>query len=355
MDSNVDSTKRQLDTIMYMASLASRPKEIDPILDTVRAVTASLPPGGQLTPAQQQSLKEVERRLAIYLTRDEPLRVFTLATLQERIEARFAKGASLRSLRAMLAVILLATAAIGAVLLVLPLDLPRQTRFQMVGSTVFGILPAGAAIFFYTALKTFKPALQKAYRLICLGMLIFGVSLLDQPILDYYHVRESPYGAFAIAIPMLVAFGMIYQGVRQYAQVAGLRGRLFQLRTLLWVLAVASAVAIILPHATILNFSEIFFDISAILLVALGMVGIMTGLMLFSLARTGARIYSAPQRTLGVALMLAGSGALYILALRYAVGMTRPEGLFLISVLAFIIAGSLFLRAGYIFNRAGRY
>jgi hypothetical protein len=355
MGINITAGKRQVETVIYLASLASEPHAIESILDDVRSVTATMSPNAELTAEQSQLLKTVEEQLVRYLTEEEPVRDFTKDTLRDRIEARFAGGLSFSSLRWMLFWTLLVTLCVGAVLLMLPLDLTAKARFQMVGSTVFGILPAGAAIFFFTALRTFKPQLQRAYQLICLGMLVFGVSMLAQPILDFNHVRESPYGAFAIAAPMLIAFAMIYLGIRRYLGVIGLTSRLYQTRTLFIVLTIGSIIAIILPHANIPDFPEFFFDLSAALLIQLGLLNIMTGLMLLGIAKHSAQIYASAHRGLGIALILAGSGALYILLLRCLLGAARPDGPYALSILAFIIAGLLFLWVGYAFNRAGRY
>jgi len=355
MNANAAASRRQIDAIVYMASLASEPRAIDPILDKLRTVTATMPPDGVLTPGQQQSLASAQERLVTYLTEVEPVREFTKQSLYDRVEARFAGGLSLTSLRWMLFLTVFIALGIGAVLFVLPLNLPDRARFQMVGSTVFGILPAGAAIFFYSALRTFKPEMRRAYQLICLGMIVFGASMLDQPLLDYYRVRESPYGAFVIALPMLVAFVLVHIGMRRYFAVLNLSGKLYKVRALLQVLGVGAIIGIVVPHATIPHFPEVFFDLSAILLIDLGLFAIMMGLQLFGIARVGSRVYRSAQRALGMALTVAGGGALYIVLLRCLLGMARPDKPYALSVLTFIIAGSLFLRAGYSFNRAGRY
>ncbi len=78
-----------IDAITYLASLASDPKAIDPILDDLRAITVRLQPGQSLTDNNQITLAALYRRLTIYLSTDEPLRIFTEETLSKKVKQRF--------------------------------------------------------------------------------------------------------------------------------------------------------------------------------------------------------------------------------------------------------------------------
>jgi hypothetical protein len=52
-----------IDEIIYLASLVSERRAIDPLLDKVRAVTARLQVGGALGPKDQSNLQQVEKEL----------------------------------------------------------------------------------------------------------------------------------------------------------------------------------------------------------------------------------------------------------------------------------------------------
>ncbi len=80
-----------LDVVVYTASLASDRRRIDPMLDDVRLLTASLAPGQALSDANQAVLTSVYRKLEEYLTKQEPLRVFTQDGLRENIIQKFGK------------------------------------------------------------------------------------------------------------------------------------------------------------------------------------------------------------------------------------------------------------------------
>lgn len=74
-----------LDVVVYIAGLASRPTEVDPILDPVRELTARLAPDEPLTEAHEDTLCVVYLNLERYLTTKEPLRTFTRQELRNHL------------------------------------------------------------------------------------------------------------------------------------------------------------------------------------------------------------------------------------------------------------------------------
>lgn len=78
-----------VDVIVYTAGLATNMQEIDPILDELRMLTASLKPGHTLTADQEKVLIKVYVGLEEYLTNQEPLRKLTQAELRQRLADHF--------------------------------------------------------------------------------------------------------------------------------------------------------------------------------------------------------------------------------------------------------------------------
>jgi hypothetical protein len=76
-----------IDVLIYMAGLASNTKDIDPIMDGVRKVTARS--NGTLTAADTAQLVQVYAQLEIYLVKDEPLRQFNRDELRNMLGERF--------------------------------------------------------------------------------------------------------------------------------------------------------------------------------------------------------------------------------------------------------------------------
>jgi hypothetical protein len=78
-----------IDIIVYLASLASKPKALDPTLDTLRRITARLQPGEPITPQDVQALVSVYRSVESYLTHDDPLRAFSVPELRLMVSHKF--------------------------------------------------------------------------------------------------------------------------------------------------------------------------------------------------------------------------------------------------------------------------
>ena len=73
------------DIVTYAASLVSEPARIDPILDTMRLITAKLHPGERLTADQEQALMQTYMSVEKFLLEQEPARQFTKESLRAQI------------------------------------------------------------------------------------------------------------------------------------------------------------------------------------------------------------------------------------------------------------------------------
>lgn len=78
-----------LDVISHVASLASNPSDIDAILDDMRVVTSRIEAGKAPENEDEGKLTEVYKRLVIYLTRQDPLRQYTDASIRDNLTATF--------------------------------------------------------------------------------------------------------------------------------------------------------------------------------------------------------------------------------------------------------------------------
>ncbi len=73
-DAAADTSRLAIDAVTCVAQLVSSPQAIDPILDSVRAVTSNLAPGQPVSPEQQAILLTVYQKLEDYLATQEPIR-----------------------------------------------------------------------------------------------------------------------------------------------------------------------------------------------------------------------------------------------------------------------------------------
>lgn len=74
-----------VDIVIYAASLASQPKEIDEILDEVRLVTSRTQKGGSVNAADNEHLLHAYLKVKQYLLAKETVRVFTKDSLRQDI------------------------------------------------------------------------------------------------------------------------------------------------------------------------------------------------------------------------------------------------------------------------------
>jgi hypothetical protein len=78
-----------LDAVVYAAQLVSNPREIDPILNELRQVTASIPKDNKLSDTDKSTLVEVYEKIEDYLITKEPLRKLDKAVLRARLTSEF--------------------------------------------------------------------------------------------------------------------------------------------------------------------------------------------------------------------------------------------------------------------------
>ena len=77
-----------IDIVMYAASLASNPRDVDPMLDELRVVTANLTPGAPLSVKDEDTLMTIYMKLETYLLNHEPVRKFTKESLRQGVAQR---------------------------------------------------------------------------------------------------------------------------------------------------------------------------------------------------------------------------------------------------------------------------
>jgi hypothetical protein len=74
-----------IDMVTHAAGLASNVREIDPLLDNVRVITAKLQPGQSLSPQETTLVIRTYLKIENYLIHQEPIRTFTKQELRIRL------------------------------------------------------------------------------------------------------------------------------------------------------------------------------------------------------------------------------------------------------------------------------
>lgn len=106
-----------------------------------------------------------------------------------------------------------------------------------------------AALFFFQGLDGFKEEFRAAYRLIAIGVILIGFTLLISPMITFFNLwNEWPMELGMVNLPWVVTVGVIFAGIRTFY-------RKFQVKSVwspLWFNAVFIAAGILLavftPH-----------------------------------------------------------------------------------------------------------
>lgn len=111
-----------------------------------------------------------------------------------------------------------------------------------------GVMTFGAAWFFLSGLKNFKPGLRKAYILLCIGVLAFGLSQAQLIPMAYLDIKWWVTNGF-FTLPYMTSFIFFFLGVRQFAKVLGVKTKWTS-----WPLAALASFAtagvlVMIPHA----------------------------------------------------------------------------------------------------------
>jgi hypothetical protein len=103
-------------------------------------------------------------------------------------------------------------------------DDPLSAHLRTAVATVTAALFVGASVIFLQALKNFKSDLRVAYRLFASGMILFGVSLWQLPILGLFDQWNSAFvTSGGVLIPFLLCMVVSYVGMRRFARLLQIR------------------------------------------------------------------------------------------------------------------------------------
>lgn len=346
------SRRSLVDIVIYLASLVSDPRAIDPHLDTVRIITAQAGSSGSLSAEQQQELKGVKQKIEQYLLTQDPVRVFTAESLQLQLDNYTSGGNAKRAMwqlgRSALAAI------IGTALVVLLLEFfGPGVKAQIVGTAFFALLHISAAYLFVSVLKAFTTKFRIAFRWICAGIVILGLSLVAQPIIELIGLRGTAIGSLLGFVPPLIAGVIMLIGASLYAKLSGLAVKKAILILLLAV-AMLGTISILLPHAPS-KLPDGLYSLVISIQASSVAISIASTVLLHKTSGRLSELYSMPTHTLGFAMGTAAAVSLYTYIFRIVWGgLTAGPATFVI-VCFVSLMGLAFLYSGYVFNKASRY
>ncbi len=349
------SSRKLIDTDVYLASLVSDVQTIDPLLDEVRRITSTLPASGELTEPQTTALSNVRQQLEQHLLTKEAVRVFTPQSLQAQIEYFLSGGKSHQAALRLWAVIGLAVIVVGLAARFIHISNP-DLHIQIVGMTFVAMLHVGAVILFVTALSAFTEQLRKAFSWICMSVFVLGASLVAQSIFEIVGLKGL-WRSFAEMVPALVTAFTLYVGARLYAKSFIAPSRANSVGTLIVISVVACVVSAFLPHAPIMTTVPEWGFRLVLALEALVIVLTMAGAVrLYQASRRMSELYLAPTRSIAFAAMLSSLVILYAYMHRLFSGGGASSKAAAVVIIGLVsLMGFTILYSGYVLNKASRY
>lgn len=340
--------KTLIDQVVYTASLVSSPAEIDESLDALRIITARR--DRNLSQADIVRLNNLQSELENYLVARERLRYFTPESLRVQIDQYVQGYANGKSRILLLLVLGVATLlAVGAALL--PLSSIPQ-RVQAGGATAFSAVTIGAAWLFLAALPAFRSRLRRAFMVICTGMILLGLSLLEQPIIEIFELREV--SSLLYPIPILVAATLFHIGNAMYVRLTEINTVLTKAWPVVLLCLVASVATFFLPHPPSVE-TELVYDLAAAIWVCILVMPIVSAIILAKTAKSLPELYKVPISRLFQAMI----PIIVVCAYQYVVRIVA--GPYMDGVVAYVLFSLILvmalglLRAGYAFNKIIRY
>lgn len=347
------SNAQLIEKVTYTASLASDATAIDTIMESLREVTARISSSDDLSTQDVATINNVQSKLENYLVTQENLRTFTPESLKLQIEQRLQGNDAYKRTRLQLAIALFLTVAAVVVATQLP-GAPKEPFLlvRLAGFTAVAALHLSAAWLFLSALASFKSELRKAFIVLCIGIILLGLALLEQPIIELLSLRNTDFIGIFISIPLVIAAATIYTGIYLYARTVGVRS------SVVWPLALGASVMVLVsflsPHAPASE-PELAYDIAATLQGWVAIFPIISLPIMTMVVHKLAEIYKPPARALQQALVIIILVTVYVYAVRL-IGGSKLDGIVgIIALTLLILEGVYLVRAGYVFNKVSRY
>lgn len=239
-----------VDNVIYLASLASEPAKVDPLLDKLRIITSQWRPEEALHPAARTELKGLSEQIIDYLVTDDPLRNFSRESLEQRIQSKSQKTEK-KIINYWLVVV--GCLALASITLLLPV-ISVNAKLSLAVPIFLLALAVMTTWFYLTSLGSFKPELKRAFIYLCVGNIGLGFQYIAFSAIALLGIGNLPALRYAgMPIIAAVSYFLIYFGIRLYALILKVRSRLTSLRLALiitTILLIGISILAYLSHTT---------------------------------------------------------------------------------------------------------
>jgi hypothetical protein len=341
-----------VDTTIYLASLASERRTIDPFLDTLRAVTARWKPDTSLSENDRQAILSTQQQIKNYLLNQDPVRALTEESLQQKLQAHSNHDKPLLQRWPIIRLAAVWALAITLFMIVfsLPLSMSPEEKSQLATPMLYAGLHIGIAWFFLSALHNFKANTGRAYRYITIGTLLSGAGNLYFPIGQLFKLGEDhPFLSYGGPFEIFALSGLFfYLGLRLFVNLLGVKSRLTDLR----LVGGLSLVALILSVTAgqILERANVaYFDLTLLSLMLIVLYCFLATMLAWQAIPRITNRYAAGLKWLSYCLAGITIGSLLYIGILFTIpDLTGGAPLWI--MYPFIITELLMLQAGYVFK-----
>lgn len=213
----------------------------------------------------------------------------------------------------------------------------------------------GAAVLFLAGHDHFKAKMRKAYSLFALGIMLFGIAMIQLPIIGLQDLWESWWANSGLVVaPFIFATSFIYLGMQRFALLLGIKSKLANWRLLFGSALAFTVVSFFASHYLAL-YADTYEGLDIYTAIVAWSVVCVTFAALLGrqvIDRIGP-LYQPAMRWLTAGLLALSFSAWHEYIINY---FTNNDTWYIahgISFWPFIVSGLIMLRAGYAFTLIG--
>jgi hypothetical protein len=344
----IEQDRALIDRIIYLGSLASERSAIDPMMETLREVTAHWQHTEPLTQTDRRALTQLEGQLKTHIIKDDPLRAFTMESLEVRLQqqARPHKEVTKQSLVTILLLSLLSAGLSFAI----PWSLTFGDRLLLSTPLFFMTLHIGISWFYLTALRQFNHELRRAFIYFCVGMIILSLGFSHYVIIQLFGAGDHPVFQYAgITWLISIPFVCMFMTLNIYARLLRVKSRLTSLPIALGVALIVAFILIFMPHAHADD--EFLFDFWTVGAAMIPVFALMGSVLAHKISAAATEAYAKPSRWLYYYTLAVGLGSIPGVCLLFIFGELNGAALSLLIAICGVPPQLVLLYTGYLFKK----
>lgn len=344
-----------VNNILYLVSLVSDIKHIDPWLDRLRVITSRQDANTPLAPQDEQTLLSLQSKLKDFLVKDDPFRRFEPDVLEQKLYENIQGHQRYNRLRVLVGIIIGLSIGLGlgvglAQTLSGPSVVPQMP--YLIGFVTFCV---GAIFLLAQAARTFNKQLRQVYVMLCIVVVLSAV-LIGQ--FSLFGILADSWWAKTWAFTILdAAIGIfLYLAFRRLATQLSITSAFVPVKGVAAIAIPAIIACILLPHAAT-DLPEPTYDASV---VGVGLLAVFAGISVALGQAVVRKVGSLYKKAIVCLVVAAGAMAvaglvLVVIRLAWLTTGQAPMAASMATMALSIIGAVMFLYAAYVFNKTSRY